>query len=128
MWGWFIVVFAGIWLLQIAMTKVQLKNYQATIKKMSSRPSGYLGVGIQKQKFGIGVISIVVTDKEGVVVENQLMRGVTVFSRFEPFTDYNGLHIEALKEKLDQDLVSQAIKKAIEKVEAQIHKEETIAV
>ena len=128
MWGWFIVVFAGIWLLQIAMTKVQLKNYQATIKKMSSRPSGYLGVGIQKQKFGIGVISIVVTDKEGVVVENQLMRGVTVFSRFEPFTDYNGLHIEALKEKLDQDLVSQAIKKAIEKVEAQMHKEETIAV
>lgn len=128
MWGWFIVVFAGIWLLQIGMTKVQLKNYQATIKKMSSRPSGYLGVGIQKQKFGIGVISIVVTDKEGVVVENQLMRGVTVFSRFEPFTDYNGLHIEALKQKLDQDLVSQAIKKAIEKVEAQMDKEETIAV
>ena len=128
MWGLFIVVFAGIWLLQIAMTKVQLKNYQATIKKMSSRPSGYLGVGIQKQKFGIGVISIVVTDKEGVVVENQLMRGVTVFSRFEPFTDYNGLHIEALKQKLDQDLVSQAIKKAIEKVEAQMDKEETIAV
>lgn len=128
MWGWFIAVFASIWLLQIIMTKVQLKNYKATIKKMSTRPSGYLGVGIQKQKFGIGVISIMVTDKEGVVVESQLMKGVTVFSRFEPFTDYDGLHIEELKKTLNQDLVGQAFKMAIEKIEAQMNKQTNLAV
>ena len=128
MWGWFIIVFAGVWLLQIMMTKVQLRNYQATIKKMSNRPSGYLGVGIQKQKMGIGVIAILVTDKDGVVVESQLMRGVTVFSRFEPYGEYDGLHIEPLKEKLDQEPVGQAFKMAIGKIESQMEKRTSLAV
>lgn len=128
MWGWFIIVFAGVWLLQIMMTKVQLRNYQATIKKMSNRPSGYLGVGIQKQKMGIGVIAIVVTDNDGVVVESQLMRGVTVFSRFEPYTEYDGLHIEALKENLDQEPAGQAFKMAIGKIESQMEKRTSLAV
>ncbi|MBB5179913.1 glucitol operon activator protein [Planomicrobium koreense] len=128
MWGWFIAAFAGIWLLQIAMTKVQLKNYQGTLKKMSARPSGYLGVGIQKQKFGIGVISIMVTDKEGNVVESRLMKGVTVFSRFEPFTEYDGLNIEQLKETLNQDLVGQAFRMAIAKIETQMNKQTNLAV
>ncbi|WKA57290.1 transcriptional regulator GutM [Planococcus shenhongbingii] len=122
MWGWFIVVFAGVWLLQIMLTKIQLKNYQTTIKKMSNRPSGYLGVGVQKQKMGIGVIAILVTDDAGTVVESQLMKGVTVFSRFEDFSKYNGLTIEKLKKSLDHEPVDLAFKMAIEKIETQMEK------
>ncbi|MDN5710064.1 MAG: hypothetical protein L0G95_11540 [Planococcus sp. (in: firmicutes)] len=110
------------------MTKVQLRNYQATIKKMSNRPSGYLGVGIQKQKMGIGVIAIVVTDEEGSLIESQLMKGVTVFSRFEVFPKYNGLHIDLLKDKLNEDTDGQAFKMAIEKIEAQMDKKTNLAV
>ncbi|AJD90213.1 hypothetical protein JMA_08960 [Jeotgalibacillus malaysiensis] len=128
MWGWFIVVFAGIWILQILMTKVQLKNYQATLKKMSSRSSGYLGVGIQKQRLGIGMIAILVTDENGVLVESQLMKGVTVFSRFEAYTKYDGLNIKELKEKLKQDIESQAFIMAINKIEAQMSKNTNLAV
>lgn len=128
MWGWFIVIFAGIWLLQIMLTKVQLKNYQATIKKMSNRSSGYLGVGIQKQKLGIGVIAIAVTDDDGVIVECQLMRGVTVFSRFERFTEYDGLHMEQVKGRLDQEDGVQAFKMAFKKIEGQKEKKTNLAV
>ncbi|WP_367949439.1 transcriptional regulator GutM [Planococcus sp. CP5-4_UN] len=128
LWGWFIALFAGIWILQILMTKVQLRNYQATIKKMSNRPSGYLGVGIQKQKLGIGVIAILVTDEEGLLIESQLMKGVTVFSRFEAFPKYNGLYIEHLKEKLNEDSDGQAFKMAIEKIEMQMSKKTNLAV
>ncbi|MEZ0480413.1 transcriptional regulator GutM [Planococcus sp. SSTMD024] len=128
MWGWFIAIFAGIWILQILMTKIQLRNYQATLKKMSNRPSGYLGVGIQKQKLGIGVIAILVTDEEGLLIECQLMKGVTVFSRFEEFSKYNGLHIESLKEKLNDEPDGQAFKMAIEKIEAQMSKKTNLAV
>lgn len=128
LWGWFIVVFAGIWILQILMTKMQLRNYQATLKKMSNRPSGYLGVGIQKQKLGIGVIAILVTDETGSLIESQLMKGVTVFSRFEAFPNYNGLHIEALKEKVDEQPDGQAFKMAIEKIEIQMSKKANLAI
>lgn len=88
MWGWFIVLFAAVWLLQLWMTKAQLKNYHDTIRELSRRSSGYLGVGIQKQKLGIGAVAILVTDETGTVVESRLMHGVTVFSRLEPFTNY----------------------------------------
>lgn len=128
LWGWFIALFAGIWILQIMMTKVQLRNYQATLKKMSNRPSGYLGVGIQKQKLGIGVIAILVTDEDGLLIESQLMKGVTVFSRFESFPKYNGLHIESLKEKLEDEPDGQAFKMAIEKIEVQMSKKPNLAV
>ncbi|MGK7378319.1 transcriptional regulator GutM [Planococcus sp. 1R117A] len=115
-------MFAGVWLLQIMLTKIQLKNYQMTIKKMSNRPSGYLGVGVQKQKMGIGVIAILVTDDAGTVVESQLMKGVTVFSRFEDFSKYNGLTMEELKNSLDYEPIDLAFKMAIEKIEMQMEK------
>ncbi len=110
------------------MTKMQLRNYQATLKKMSNQPSGYLGVGIQKQKLGIGVIAILVTDETGSLIESQLMKGVTVFSRFEAFPNYNGLHIEALKDKVDEQPDGQAFKMAIEKIEIQMSKKANLAI
>ncbi|MCJ1907309.1 transcriptional regulator GutM [Planococcus ruber] len=128
MWGWFIAVFAGVWLLQIMMTKIQMKNYQLTINKMSKRPSGYLGVGIQKQKLGIGVIAVIVVNNDGMVLESQLMKGVTVFSRFEPYTVYDGLHIEEVKKKTGGESVDQAVKMAIEKIESQMEKKAIVAV
>ena len=115
-------------MLQIMLTKIQLKNYQATIKTMSKRSSGFLGVGIQKQKLGIGTIAILVTDNEGKVVESRLMKGVTVFSRFEPFTEFDGLHLEEVKPKLDLESDGQAFKMAIEKIEAQMEKKINLAV
>ncbi|MDQ0429366.1 glucitol operon activator protein [Planomicrobium stackebrandtii] len=128
MWGWFIVVFAAVWLLQLWMAKAQLKNYHGTIKKLSRRPSGYLGVGVKKQKLGIGAIAIIVTDETGTVVESQLMRGVTVFSRFEPFAKYVGLPLDTLKASLGEEPVDLAFEMAIEKIEAQMNEKTNLAV
>lgn len=127
MWGWFIVVFAAVWLLQLWMAKAQLKNYHGTIKKLSRRPSGYLGVGIQKQKLGIGAIAIIVTDASGIVVESQLMRGVTVFSRFEPFKTFIGLSLDELKVGFGEEPVDLAFKMAIEKIESQMSTKTNLA-
>ncbi|WKA53421.1 transcriptional regulator GutM [Planococcus shixiaomingii] len=127
MWGWVIAVFVGVWLLQFLLTKIQMKNYQETLRKLSSRPSGYLGVGIQKQKLGIGAIAILVTDTEGIVVESQVMKGVTVFSRFQAFDQFNGLSITELKDQLEDDSLDIAFKMAIEKVEAQMEKKTNLA-
>ncbi|MDN7241168.1 transcriptional regulator GutM [Planococcus sp. N028] len=126
-WGWVIAVFVGVWLLQFLLTKIQMKNYQETLRKLSSRPSGYLGVGIQKQKLGIGAIAILVTDTEGIVVESQVMKGVTVFSRFQAFDQFNGLSITELKDQLEDDSLDIAFKMAIEKVEAQMEKKTNLA-
>jgi len=128
MWGWFIVLFAAVWLLQLWMAKAQLKNYHGTIRELSRRPSGYLGVGIQKQKLGIGAVAILVTDEAGTVVESRLMRGVTVFSRFEPFAKYMGLPLEAVLEDLKEEPADLAFKMAIEKIASQMNEKTNLAV
>lgn len=128
MWGWFIVLFAAVWLLQIWMAKAQLKNYHSTIRELSRRRSGYLGVGIQKQKLGIGAVAILVTDEAGTVVESRLMRGVTVFSRFEPFTKYIGMPLDAVLEDLNEEPMDLAFGMAIEKIEAQMNEKTNLAV
>ena len=128
MWGWFIVLFAAVWLLQIWMAKAQLKNYHSTIRELSRRRSGYLGVGIQKQKLGIGAVAILVTDEAGTVVESRLMRGVTVFSRFEPFTKYIGMPLDVVLEDLNEEPMDLAFGMAIEKIEAQMNEKTNLAV
>ncbi|MGI2327124.1 transcriptional regulator GutM [Planococcus sp. YIM B11945] len=122
MWGWVIVMFAGVWLLQLLLTKIQMKNYQETVRKLSNRPSGFLGVGIQKQKLGIGAIAIIVTDTEGTIIESQVMKGVTVFSRFQAFDQFTGLSLPELKLRLNEDSLDVAFKMAIDKIEAQMEK------
>jgi glucitol operon activator protein len=124
MWGWFIAIFIGMWLIQFLLTKVQMNNYQATLKKLSNRPSGFLGVGIQKQKIGIGVIVILVTDEIGKIVESEVMQGVTVFSRFKLFTKFNGLTLEQCKSQLHEEPIDLACEMAIAKIESQMEKKE----
>ncbi|WP_209123983.1 transcriptional regulator GutM [Alkalihalobacillus sp. BA299] len=120
MWGWFIAIFIGMWLVQFLLTKVQMKNYQDTLKKLSNRPSGFLGVGVQKQKIGIGVIAILVTDVKGKIVESEVMQGVTVFSRFKSFTKFNGLSLDECKAELHEEPIDLALKMAIDKIEHQM--------
>ncbi len=123
-WGWFIAIFIGMWLIQFLLTKLQMKNYQTTIRRMSKRPSGYLGVGIQKQKIGIGVIAIVVTNENGTIEECEVMQGVTVFTRFKPFTAYEGMHINKLKQQLKDEPIDQAFKMALDKIQSQRKKKQ----
>lgn len=122
MWGWFIAVFAALWLIQLLLTKAQLKNYQNTLKNLSNKPSGFLGVGIQKRKLGVGAIVIVVTDKEGKVVESQVMEGVTVFSRFQECNKFNGMTLEEMRSALQHEPVDGSFEMAAERIEAQMNK------
>ncbi|PES95308.1 hypothetical protein CN510_16220, partial [Priestia megaterium] len=77
MWGAFIVIFIVLWLLQFLMTKKQLKHYYQTVKEMSNHSSGYLGIGVDKKRFGTGTVLIMVTDVKGTVIDCRIMSGVT---------------------------------------------------
>lgn len=119
MWGWLIGLFAATWVLQLLLTRIQMKNYQKTLKEMSNRSSGYLGVGIHKQRIGIGSIVILVTNQDGEVVDGRKMAGVTVFSRFVPFDTFNGLLVQEVKEMIDEHPLRLAIETSLEQINKQ---------
>ncbi|MDQ1004434.1 glucitol operon activator protein [Neobacillus niacini] len=124
MWGVYISIFIALWLIQLLMTMIQVKHYRQTIRDMSKRGSGYLGVGVQKRKFGLGTVLIIVTNLEGIIIDCRIMSGVTVFSRFrncKRFTNCDIFHI------LDQDIKYQApLEMAIEKIKQQMNKSVSI--
>ncbi|MDC3424567.1 transcriptional regulator GutM [Aquibacillus sp. 3ASR75-11] len=125
MWGAFIAIFAGIWLLQIILTQVQVKHYRDTIKRMSKRASGYLGAGVEKRKLGVGKVVIIVCDEDGTIVDSQLMSGVTVFARFKTFNEIIGESIYHLQDKAELEDLQVPISMAIKNIEGQLNKNTT---
>jgi glucitol operon activator protein len=124
MWGVFISIFIALWLLQLLMTMMQVKHYRKTIQDMSKRVSGYLGVGVQKRKLGIGTILILVTDLDGTIIDCRIMSGVTVFSRFRNCKRFINRTIFNV---LDQDNKEQIpLEMAIEKIQQQMNKSVSI--
>lgn len=121
MWGYIIGLFVSMWLLQILLSYLQLKHYNKTIREMSQgKSSGYLGVGVDKRKFGVGSVIIIVCDNEGVVIESKYLKGVTVFQRFKENKDIIHQHIDEL---LDESHIqfNLATEMAVKNIYSQMH-------
>ncbi|WP_017549998.1 transcriptional regulator GutM [Salinicoccus carnicancri] len=116
-WIFIALLFAVLWGLQFLLTHYQLKNYHQTIREMSKRGSGYLGVGRSKRRFGKGVVMVLVADVDDVVVEARKMEGVTVFSRFEEYSELAGQKMSSLLSYEAEPQLQQAIVSAVEKIE-----------
>lgn len=113
------LVFIALWGAQFILTHYQLKNYYKTIAEMSRRDSGYLGVGVSKKRFGKGVVIILVSDNEDNVIDAKIMSGVTVFTRFEKYSELIGEKIATLKESHHRfnEQTYKALNDAIKKID-----------
>ncbi|WP_079474723.1 transcriptional regulator GutM [Marinococcus halophilus] len=103
MWGYFIAAFVVIWLAQFYLTFRQMKYYNGMIASMSSRPSGYLGTGIDKRLLGIGTVLLLVTNEAGTVIDAKIMRGVTVFAKFAEAPELMDKNIYELKKQWEAE-------------------------
>ncbi|MGM8213446.1 transcriptional regulator GutM [Virgibacillus sp. W0430] len=119
MWGYVIIGFVLMWVLQIILSSYQLKHYNKTLKEMSQRNSGFLGVGVDKRRFGVGSVVIIVCNKEGVVTESRMLEGVTVFQRFKQNNAIINEHIDKLI-KVEHQHFSNATKMAVDKIYSQM--------
>ncbi|WP_455920396.1 transcriptional regulator GutM [Priestia megaterium] len=122
MWGVFITIFIVLWLLQFLMTKKQLKHYHQTVKEMSNQSSGYLGIGVDKKRFGIGTVLIMVTDVKGTVIDCRIMSGVTVFAKFKKCKRFNKLDILDVNLLDYENKYQVSLRMAIEKIHLQMNK------
>jgi glucitol operon activator protein len=123
LWGVIILIFVGLWGLQIGLTYFQSKHYKETLSEMSNRPSGFLGVGVVKQKLGVGSVIILTCDQEGKITEAREMSGVTVFARFKPASQLIGHSIELHEQEMENpNNRMKAITMAISNIRKQMEK------
>lgn len=112
--------------LQGILTYFQIRSYKNKVAEL--RKYGLVGVGTQKGGISAGNITILVTDKNGIIVKCQKMQGMTVFARFKEMKGLEGMSISELKEKLQSNVKENkkgkrnSMIQAIEGVEARLAK------
>ncbi|MED4582723.1 transcriptional regulator GutM [Brevibacillus choshinensis] len=120
-WGYVVLLFAGLWVLQVVFTQLQSRHYYQKLREMQRQPNGYLGVGVNKRRFGVGAVIILVTNVQGNVTQCARMSGISVFSRFRPYDEPIGKTIDSLYESASQHQkhpVQTALRMAIDQIRA----------
>nr|WP_277603147.1 transcriptional regulator GutM [Brevibacillus sp. SYP-B805] len=115
------MLFAGLWVLQIMLTQLQIRHYHQQLREMQRQPNGFLGVGVNRRRIGVGAVVILVTDAKGIVTQCKRMAGISVFSRFRHHPEPIGEPIDTLYERVRQQPnhpTQTAIRLAIEQIRA----------
>ena len=94
------------WVGQLVLGLYQMRRFMRHVKEMRTR---YGKVAIGKAKGGLraGCILLLAIDDQHTVTHGEIFEGVTVFTRFRPFEQLNGLHLLSLDETALADLPKQ---------------------
>ncbi len=114
-----IILFVSLWIVQFVLTFFQSKAMTKDFVDMKVRNAGNnLGVGLTRAKFnmGRGVIVIVVTDLEGIVVDFRAISGYTVAARFKPIKKFIGLTPKEIEGQITDKRLLATFRQAINKI------------
>ena len=95
------IVFIALFI-QGILSFLQMKNYKAAADRL--RKIGRIGIGTQKRNFGAGAIVILAADPNQVIIAGEIMKGMSVFSKFVDFPDLNGKTLKRAKNELTKKL------------------------
>ena len=99
-WQFGLVLLGVVWALQALGTWIQMRHYRRVMGGISRQWSdGYLGAGNARSALGKGVILILVVGPDEIVRRLVLMEGRSIFARFEPRPEFEGMRLQALRDR-----------------------------
>lgn len=99
-------------ILQAGLTFYQSKKIQN--KMMEVRKLGDFGIGQTRGRIRPGNILVLAVDSTDRIVDIQLMRGMTFFAQFKPFTSLIGKTIGEVNQAMETSKVHNDVKKSVE--------------
>lgn len=84
-------------LMQLIGMRLQVRAYHKAIRRLHRQ--GNVGIGGRRGKLGPGYVIIIACDNEGMMVDSEIMKGMTIFSHFKKEKDIVGKHISQLKQE-----------------------------
>lgn len=75
-------------ILQRVFTYFQMKDFRQNAAQL--RKVGRIGAGTVKRRFGAGAIVLLAADTNEIVIDGRILQGMSVFAKFQPYTQYNG--------------------------------------
>lgn len=97
------------------LTFIQIKNYRKSTEKLINKYRGekdyYLFSGQSRRALKPGSIVMMIVDKDYIVKECQVMRGVSILSDFKELDTYKGMHAGVILAQLHEKYNERKIKK-----------------
>lgn len=101
-----ILIACGTLVMNYILTFFQVRSYKKSmetmIKKYKGKQGYYLFSGQSRRKLGAGSIAMLVVDENYMVMECQVMKGITVLSTFKEIEKYKGLHVGSMLDSLHE--------------------------
>ncbi|MFD1420683.1 transcriptional regulator GutM [Lactiplantibacillus songbeiensis] len=102
--------------LSILNSRIYVSEYRNVVQ---NNLDGYLGVGTFQPKLGVGQVCLVVIDRNGVINDCRLIKGISIFARFHKYTPVIARSIT--DEVIDNDQHHKVLLTAIEHAQQQIN-------
>lgn len=110
-----VLIACVILVLNYVLTLIQVKYYRQSMNKLISKYEGkadyFLCSGQSRRKLGPGSIAMLIVDKNYIIQECQIMKGMTVLSKFKEIEQYKGMHIGELMEDIRMEYGHEKIKR-----------------
>lgn len=84
-------------IMQLVGMRLQVRAYKRTVQRLHKL--GNLGIGSMRGRFGPGHLVIIVCDKDGRILDGEIMEGMTIFSKFKKIQGIAGRTIYDLKQE-----------------------------
>ncbi|WP_243299376.1 transcriptional regulator GutM [Bacillus litorisediminis] len=101
------IIACAILVVQYAFSLIQIRYYRRSIDKIVSCYKGddgyYLFSGMERNAFRPGAIAILIVDKNCIVHECHILKGVTVLSKFKEMDKYKGQHVGAILNDVNEN-------------------------
>jgi glucitol operon activator protein len=122
-WQYALIAFVIAWVIQAFGVWRQTRHYQSVFSELRKNWSdGALGAGAAPAKFGKGAIVLVVVDPQKTVRAVRIMQGRSVFAKFEPRPEFEGLSVADLSTAIQAPGFQRPLSTAIAQALAQIDK------
>src|SRR5699024_12271111 len=101
-----VLIAYAILVLNYVLTFIQIKYYRKAmndlIRKYKGNDDYFLCSGQSRKKFRAGSMAMLIVDKDYIVRECQVMKGISILSNFKKTDRYNGHHIGEVLEEIQE--------------------------
>jgi len=113
------MIACAILVVQYAFSLIQIRYYRRSMDRIVGGYKGddgfYMFSGMERNKFRPGAIAVLVVDKDYIVHECHMLKGITILSKFKEMEKYKGQHVGSILNDVNE---SYAVKEKGKKVPA----------
>jgi DNA-binding transcriptional regulator of glucitol operon len=109
------IILCAVLIVQYLLSFIQIKHYKKNINKIVSDYKGedgyFMFSGMERSQFKPGAIAILVVDRDYIIHECHMLKGMSVLTKFKSLENYKGKHVGEILNDVNESIPVQGKKK-----------------